>query len=485
VSHELTQKEIKPGSKTKEGLRMKKRNEGWARYLKTAIGRPLLWFSLVLSVASLLVAGIALSLQAQSRRQLFAQVEDPPSDNFANDKNHFLTFFNLIDDPVSACNYYNAIGAIRIGGIRVDLSPLCPLAPDAVFAFGITFNDWKLENGLKINPDTNGNRNPFDDDDATDPPEVSALFFNAVDLALARSMHGRTSIVNGEKRTAYYVCNYRNPSDFMHPANPILSLQDAKNDPDNSNAIACVAFDYSADPARNFTKFYVFVKGRLAASADLDGNGEKFVPGLCKACHGADNQARQPFTNNVVNGNIGAHFLPFDLDNFDYLDDSAFTRRAQESKFKQLNEMILNTDPAPVVRELIRGWYENTTEQNSPFVPEGWKGQTQLYRRVVKPSCRTCHVAMRPGPPVLPDSPDLDFDRFEGFKNQANTIRDRVCRNAEGITNPDVVRLFRSMPNSKVTFDLFWLDIVQRTVLVRFLRDAVVPPDPRLQCPPP
>ena len=465
---------------------MKKRNEGWTRYLKTDIGRRVLWFSLAISAASLLVAGIALPLQMQSRRQLFAQVEDPPSNNFENDENHFLTFNSAIgavgpDNAVSACNYYNAIGAIRSGAIRVDLSPLCPLAPDAVLAFGITFDAWKRENGLKPNPDSNGNGNPFDDDNATNPPEVSALFFNAVDLALARSMHGRTSIVNGEKRTAYYVCNYRNPLDPMLLVNPILSLEEARKDADNSKAIACVAFDYSAN--QPFTKFYVFQGGSLVASADLDGKGPKFVPGLCKACHGADNQARQPFTNNVVNGDIGAHFLPFDLDNFDYLDDSAFSRRAQESKFKQLNQMILETNPAPVVRQLIDGidgWYRGgRTEQDSQFVPPGWMGNEQLYRRVVKPSCRTCHVAMRPA---------FNFNRFEnlanddsstpaddrqgGFKDNHSLIKLRVCDS-------------REMPNSKVTFDLFWLDRVQRTVLQRFLRDAAVPPDPGLPCPPP
>jgi hypothetical protein len=65
------------------------------------------------------------------------------------------------------------------------------LTPREGIALGITFNDWKNKNNLKINPDTNGNGNPFDDDD---DEEVSALYFNAVDLALGRSMHGKTSL---------------------------------------------------------------------------------------------------------------------------------------------------------------------------------------------------------------------------------------------------------------------------------------------------
>src|SRR5439155_7486228 len=109
---------------------------------------------------------------------------------------------------------------------------------------------------------------------------------------------------------------------------------------------------------------------------------------------------------------IGAHFLPFDLDNFDYLDDSMFSRRAQESKFRTLNEMILKTNPPAVISELIDGWYgppdangrRPRVEQDSEFIPPEWTEDEQLYRRVVKPSCRTCHVAMQPPPSSSSDS---------------------------------------------------------------------------------
>ena len=100
----------------------------------------------------------------------------------------------------------------------------------------------------------------------------------------------------------------------------------------------------------------------LAASAALDKAGEKFVPGLCKACHGANTFGTQfwPTTisstpgDDAETGNVGVKFLPFDLDNFDY-GAGDFSRSAQESKFKQLNDMILNTNATDAVRELIGG----------------------------------------------------------------------------------------------------------------------------------
>jgi hypothetical protein len=475
---------------------MKKRNESWICYLKTDIGRQVLWVSLALSTASLLVASIALPLQRRPGghiqgseiKQLEKQKQAPSSNFIQNDQTHFLTFNSVTgpkgpDDAQNACAYYKAIGAIKpnvaLNCNDVDPTDVNFLTPREGIALGITFNDWKNKNNLKINPDTNGNGNPFDDDD---DEEVSALYFNAVDLALGRSMHGKTSLatstvfpfINKVETTAYYVCNYDKET----------ALEDAKNDPDNSNAVACVAFDHSEDVP--FTKFYVFKQGNLVPSAKLDEDGEKFVPGLCKACHGGNN--REPFPglgDNPTNGNIGAYFLPFDLDNFDYLEDSAFSRRAQEGKFKRLNQMIPN--PAPVVRELITGWYDmgRLDEQDSEFIPSGWMGNEQLYRRVVKPSCRTCHVAMRPG---------FDFATLAGFTLLARAgagttetpfglIHGRVCANAQVTTPPDDVRLFRSMPNSAVTFDQFWLNRVARAVLVRFLRDALG--DPSITCPPP
>jgi hypothetical protein len=464
---------------------MKKRNEGWTRYLKTDIGRQMLWLSLAISVASLLVAGIAFSLQGRPGRpiegSLIKQLEEQdqaPSSNFIKHDptktdpfpNHFL-IYNGVDNAQSACTYYKALKAIT--------EDCNNLTTDGIFNFfklangnivGITFDAWKTRNGLNTGV-------------------VSALYFNAIDLALARSMHGKTS--NGT--TAYYVCNYR-------------TLEEAKEDPQNNNALACVAFDTEIDSSTNrpFTKFYVFKKDplsgifRLAASAALDEGGEKFVPGLCKACHGGSSGSFPARGDNATTGDIGANFLPFDLDNFDYLEDSTFSRRAQESNFKRLNQMILQTDPvcmtnpgnalcrAPVIRELVEGWYlDGRNVQDSQFIPPGWMGHGQLYRNVVKPFCRTCHVAM---------SPELNFNRFENLamddprtpaNDRQGSFKDRFTINDK--INAGSIATFvcsnRFMPQSAVTFDQFWLNRAARAVLTRFLRDARG--EPSFQCPPP
>jgi hypothetical protein len=201
----------------------------------------------------------------------------------------------------------------------------------------------------------------------------------------------------------------------------------------------------------------------LAASAALDKAGEKFVPGLCRACHGANSSGPRtnPFPapgDDARTGNIGIKFLPFDLDNFDYANDTRLNRSGQEEAFHQLNTMMLKTDPPAAVRQLIDGWYRNgLREQDSQFIPEGWQARgQQLYRTVVKPFCRTCHVAM---------SPALDFHDFDTFAAQFGQINARVCTpSAEGI--------LRNMPQAPVAFDQFWFNRTASTILSRFLQDA-------------
>jgi hypothetical protein len=64
---------------------------------------------------------------------------------------------------------------------------------------------------------------------------------------------------------------------------------------------------------RPFTRFLIFgPNGRLLPSINLDGEGEKFVPGSCVACHGGDHYAGSFPTTSSPSPDIGAHFLPYD-----------------------------------------------------------------------------------------------------------------------------------------------------------------------------
>ena len=314
-----------------------------------------------------------------------------PADNITNPL--FALKFKGEDTPVSACQYYKAIGAVGDCGPAGEL-----IAPN------FNFDEWKKRNGLAVNPDVDGDGTAFGFIDQVINlliyGEVSAVYLNAVDLNLGRAMHGR----RGHDRVAYYVCNYR-------------TIEDARL---NRGLLACVTMDYSAvSPAVNnglpFTKFYIFnTEGNLVPSVKLDfldsqGQGEKFLPGVCVACHGADHGPNARYTspfpgpnNRTDLADIGAHFVPFDLDNFEYSAKPWLTRKAQEPQFRHLNQFLFDTNPTPVVEQLIEGWYPGGKgKQQSDFVPPGWDlirtHRTHL-RSSLRVSCISRWSNLRAGP---------------------------------------------------------------------------------------
>ncbi len=327
----------------------------------------------------------------------------PPAGEF-----HFMVREG-IDDMTSAANYYAAID---------------PTSAKATFAA------WKTANGLAVDPDANSNGNNFDDDGATG--EVSAAYENAADLGFGRAMHAKK--VGSD--LAFYVCNYP-------------TVDEARLD---INLIACVAMEYSAPPlASRFTKFYVFNSvGDRVASADLDSRGQKFVPGLCLTCHAGTYNNGEPV---AASGNVPSHFrfragespdqasqfLPFDLDNFGYSGIAGFVKADQQGKFRDLNLRVKDTSPLTSIVDLINGWYPGGLgNQITSFVPPGWvapPAHADLYSRVVKPACRTCHIAQDG---VINWTQYSDFDSYSWF------MRYLVCQG-------------RVMPHAVVTFNRFWL----------------------------
>jgi len=209
-----------------------------------------------------------------------------PSDSVPR-SNQFLSTKGL-DNKLGACMYYVAVGAAT--GCDANAAP----------TGGITFDVWKRQSGLA----------PYNGSSS----EASATYTNAVDLNLTRNHHGIQS-ANG---VAMYVCNYPGPADDTVQAQIDAAIGNAVN---NLNLVACVAMDFVTVPGVNggvpFTRFLTFgPSGHLLLSVNLDGRGEKFVPGTCVACHGGDYYASNYPTDGTGVANIGAHFLPFDSGNF-------------------------------------------------------------------------------------------------------------------------------------------------------------------------
>jgi len=334
--------------------------------------------------------------------------------------------------------------------------------------------------------------------------EAKAVFLNKVDLNLTRDHHsidyGPDS--QGRARLAAYVCNHpgpesdpatdptglfqSTPSSAVDAAIDAVLQTDAAH-PQGRNLIACVVMDrmpitgVTGQPVtghlgETFTRFLVFgPNGDLLPSVNLDGSGEKFVPGACVACHGGTNYfalanksdpapaPSQPIFGGFPEDGSGgpdllSYFLPYDVDNFAFHSQHPLTKDDQQgaifrlnSNAWQVNRAIAftnqgsNSPQAMAFDNLFHGWYPGTLVFNSTYVPTTTYQDSEsqsFYLNVVARSCRTCHIAM-------------DQANFERIDPVFLNIRDLIC--GQSLFDPPNSNRAYVMPNSRVTFDRFWL----------------------------
>jgi hypothetical protein len=396
-----------------------------------------------------------------------------PSESAERTDDKFLTYTQLIDTFKSdyhrrldtsdtACQYYVTIGAVdRCGGSSTGTLLGALINPT-------TFQAWKNEVGI--------------DNDAQHPgtPTHIARFINQVDLNLTREHH---MVYYGRDRAAAYVCNHKGPSPtigdptgLFPPQDEIDALiNDAIENPQNT--IACVAMEFSTRGQRGqppsptpFTKFLIFgPDGALWSTVDLDGRGPKGVPNVCTACHGgkfdyvdADGHFEPQVVTNRLPGDLGAHFLPFDIANFAF--SSNLTTDQREQAIFKMNLDVYNIEPdrdglgsLSSIRGLIAGWYGGDMNMtptniapslNRKYIAPSWNDgidgiHSNAYLYAYSHSCRTCHVAM---------------DRAAAEENPnliSGVAKPLVCDQPTSSSSTDE----HVMPNAKVTFDRFWLSL--------------------------
>ena len=166
---------------------------------------------------------------------------------------HYLTYKG-VDTRLSACLYYRALGAVEDCDAQGNPSG------------SISFADWKTKNGFGLGAD------------------VAANFINQSDLNLVRRMVATRS---ASGNIAFFVCNTPGPDGKSQTEIDRV----IEKGMDDKNKVACVAMEYTpvtgANGGQPFTKFFTFgPDGTLLLSINLDGRGEKYMPGACVACHG-------------------------------------------------------------------------------------------------------------------------------------------------------------------------------------------------------
>jgi len=305
-----------------------------------------------------------------------------------------------------------------------------------------------------------------------------AVYGNLADLQFGRDMNCAQS----GQRIACYVLNFGYTPltvDFegrLVPNGDWPNINFAVSEairPGSPFGAVAMIYDPSQDPNR--VSFYAF--GTKIVSYDGDGNpvtrdnallykvaldqeGEKSVPRMCMGCHGGT-------YDKSSNTATGAAFLPFDVFSFRYPDATGYSFDEQQEELRKLNAFVAATSPGQPILDLIDGLYPNGVATVGStavdgWVPSGWLDHSTLYTSVVRPYCRTCHVAQ-----------PVPFTAYSDFEDLVDRLEVQVCHK-------------HGMPNAQIPFGLdgkqvgFWKDLVAQKDLRDFFESQGVS-----NCPPP
>jgi hypothetical protein len=316
--------------------------------------------------------------------------------------------------------------------------------------------------------------------------EVTVVFRDARDLGYGRRMTARR---NDDGTIAVVVENYEI---LGLPGGYSLLNVDAAVIEDRTRHEFTNAIEYSSidgDPMKSkFVKFFTFSpSGNRKLTVDMDGLGEKPLPAVCAVCHGGRADPLNPpasprsfatIANSVSAkpGDIAARMLPLEVGTFEFSTIPGFSRADQEASLKQINQLILQTYPISssatkhaedakrpdagenewqgTAAEMIKAFYGGDgmpdATFNDSYAPIGWAGHETLYKRVVAPYCRACHLLrgtkgnIGPMGQEDPNQPsELDLSSYEKFQGLANEIRSNIVDRG-------------NHPLSKLLYDAYW-----------------------------
>jgi len=323
-----------------------------------------------------------------------------------------------------------------------------------------TFAKWKVANGFDTGTGT----------------QVTAVFGDSRDLGFGRRMTARQ---NPDGTLAFYVENYLVRTGGAYSFSPINLEAAIVRDPKSLVYLAGIEFSPGPAGGRSFAKFFNFnvATGVRETMVDIDGRGDKAMPGPCLTCHGGRADALTPpdasgkphfnLLQNAVSrtrGDTQGQLPPFEVDGFQFSTTPGYTRAEQEAALKTMNRMVLCTYPLPspstfpedscrrpasagewqgTAAALVKASYGGDGLPNPVYadinVPTSWTaaGQALLYKTAIAPACRMCHIMRGTGM-----QSDIDFTTYEKFQPYADRTYATVVNRG-------------NMPLAKLVYDLF------------------------------
>ena len=357
-----------------------------------------------------------------------------------SDPNSFLTFLEsyVVENDTTATAYYKAVDPR---------------------SRRLTLPDWLVVNGFITKP---SDFPPFGtSNDTAVKRDAFAMYVNDVDLGVTRRFY---SLTDGQGNVSIYTENYGCLADAKARRAPLATV-----------AMEWRAADDGSNPLSRFTTFYAYgPDNKRILQINLDGRGDKAIPGNCQTCHGGKPRALDTTGAYPNHGNIGASFLPWDIKAFIFdTVDPALSRAAQEARIKKLSQAAYATYSKKLkfdevagysrpsgLAELVEGWYGGPGLPSPTFIetftPKGWlppyapANAQDLYQKVVVPTCRSCHISRERS---------LDFTSYRGFAVFRDATKELVFKVLTSNNQGTVVRPGddrAAMPLALKTFNNFW-----------------------------
>ncbi len=203
--------------------------------------------------------------------------------------------------------------------------------------------------------------------------------------------------------------------------------------PDGRKFFGSWAVDGTVSNTLPFDNEFRFLRiARIRFAAKFDSQSNKSVPHVCTSCHGG----RYDPQSNLV---TGASLLPLVPATLEFVSPSALA--SQEEAIRQINEIVLSSNPAPAVVAQIDALYSGTprvaqTRANNMGVPTGWRSEPNIYRQVIEPYCASCHFSMQG---------TLSLGSVADARSQRDAIQQTTCSTY-------------TMPHSEMQFRRFWTE---------------------------
>ncbi len=216
--------------------------------------------------------------------------------------------------------------------------------------------------------------------------ESDVSFFNPNEIGLGRRVNCNM-MESPDFRIACYVTKFGHVGGSPKH---MLEQTIAGHDPGDT-----VAMEYASGPngGPRFTKFFIYgPDGMLKQHTAFDTEGDvKYVPNVCAHCHGGYEQSD------------GYRFNTLDPTLYEFAKSGPGSREAQEERIRLMNQMISYTfkRQGPYweqMNTLYQGEVDTPNAVAQPIPPPdaSWAGHEEVWEKVTKPACRTCHIYQSP-----------------------------------------------------------------------------------------